>query len=50
LACLWEKRRRAAAIQDATRNTMIPEIREASWRVPVFWRFARKQSVSGDSA
>ena len=35
-----EKRRKAAALQDAMRNTMIPEIREASWTAPALWRFA----------
>jgi hypothetical protein len=37
---LWEKRRRAAALQDAVRDMMIPEIREASWTAPALWRFA----------
>jgi hypothetical protein len=32
--CLREKRRRAAALQDAARGTMIPEVREASWSAP----------------
>jgi hypothetical protein len=36
---LWEKRRRAAALQDAMRNTLIPEIREAFWSAPALWRF-----------
>jgi len=35
-----EKRRRAAALQDAMRGTMIPEKREASWSAPALWRFA----------
>jgi hypothetical protein len=36
LISLWEKRRRAAALQDAAHNTMIPEIREASWSAPPY--------------
>jgi hypothetical protein len=36
---LLAKRRRAAALQDAARGTMIPEIREASWTAPALWRF-----------
>jgi len=38
---LLAKRRRAAALQDAARGTMIPEIREASWTAPALWRFPR---------
>jgi hypothetical protein len=43
--CLRKKRRRAAALQDAARDTMIPEIREASWTAPALWRFARRWNV-----
>src|ERR1035437_7770403 len=50
LICRWEKRRRAAAVQDAARDKMIPEIREASWSAPVLWRFARRRNVREISA
>ena len=42
LICLWEKRWRATALQDAVRNTTISDIREASWTAPVLWRFASR--------
>ena len=34
-----EKRRRAAALQDAGAFAMAPVVREASWTAPVLWRF-----------
>jgi len=52
LICLWEKRCRCigAALQDAARDTMIPEIREASWTAPALWRFARRRGIREISA
>ena len=32
-------------LHDASRDTMIPEIREASWTAPALWRFARRWNV-----
>jgi hypothetical protein len=37
---LGTKRRRAAALQNAVRNTVMIENREASWTAPALWRFA----------
>jgi len=34
-----EKRRRAAALQDAGAFALAPAVREASWTAPVLWRF-----------
>jgi hypothetical protein len=45
-----EKRRRAAALQNAVRDTMIIEIRAASWTAPALWRFARKRKIRRISA
>ena len=42
---LWEKRWRATALQDAMRDTMILEIREASWSAPALWRCARRRNA-----
>jgi len=38
----FEKRRRAAALQDADAMFCGPNVREASWSAPVLWRFARR--------
>jgi hypothetical protein len=46
----WKKRRRAAAVQDAVRDTMIPEIREASWSAPALWRYASRRGIREFSA
>ena len=32
-------------LHDASRDTMIPEIREASWTAPALWRFARRWNI-----
>jgi hypothetical protein len=40
----------AAAVQDAGRDTMIIEIREAFWSAPVLWRFARRRNAREISA
>ena len=39
-----EKRRRAAALQDAGAIFWNPRMREASWTAPVLWRFAAAES------
>jgi len=36
--------------QDAVRDMMIIEIREASWTAPALWRFARKRKIRRISA
>ena len=40
------KRRRAAALQDAGALTLASAIREASWTVPVLWRFCLALGLS----
>ena len=50
--CLWKSGPDFiwTALQDAARDTMIPEIREASWTAPALWRFARRWKVREISA
>jgi len=45
LICPWSKRRRAAAVQDAVRGTMMLGMREASWSAPALWRSASRRKV-----
>src|ERR1035438_989176 len=42
----WEKRQRAAAVQDAARGTMVIEKRGASWSAPVLWSFVGRATNS----
>ena len=42
---LLRRRRRAAALQNAVRDTMMIEKREASWTAPALWRFAGIRTI-----
>jgi hypothetical protein len=43
----WEKRRRAAALQDAGALADALEPREASWSAPLLWRFEKSRLSPG---
>jgi hypothetical protein len=47
---VWQKRRRAAAVEDVARDAMLLEMREASWSAPVLRRFARRRKAREISA